>query len=133
MATVRSEDCLSALLELEPSRDGRPPGLGGQRGSADSHGIGYRCWIREEDERRTLRSVIDVSGDPGILDQVVPRLSHRGEIVLGGFYADPLTLTFPPAFLKEARFQVAAEFTPDDLAVVVGLVSAGALSSWTAW
>ena len=81
-----------------------------------------------EDERRTLRSVIDVSGDPGILDHVVPRLAHRGEIVLGGFYADPLTLTFPPAFLKEARFQVAAEFTPDDLAVVVGLVGAGALS-----
>ena len=46
----------------------------------------------------------------------------------GGFYTEPLSFAFPPAFMKEARFRVAAEWTPDDLAATRALVEGGALS-----
>lgn len=80
-----------------------------------------------DDDGRDLRSVIDLSGDPKILNQVLPRLAHRGEVVLGGFYAEELSFAFPPAFMREARIQVAAEFSPTDMAAVAGLISSGAL------
>jgi bacteriochlorophyllide a dehydrogenase len=31
--------------------------------------------------------------------------------VLAGFYTEPLAFAFPPAFMKEARLRVAAEWT----------------------
>ena len=35
--------------------------------------------------------------------------------MLAGFYAEPLTFAFPPAFMKEARIRVAAEWNRDDM------------------
>lgn len=80
------------------------------------------------DDRRGLHQIIDVSGDAGILNALLPRLSSQGEIVLGGFYAEELHFAFPPAFMSEARIRVAAEFTPRDLATVLAEVESGALS-----
>ena len=48
--------------------------------------------------------------------------------MLAGFYEAPLAFAFPPAFLREARIRVAAEFRPHDLAAVTALVARGALS-----
>jgi bacteriochlorophyllide a dehydrogenase len=48
--------------------------------------------------------------------------------VLAGFYTQPLSFAFPPAFMKEARFRVAAEWTRDDLVATRALIDAGALS-----
>lgn len=58
--------------------------------------------------------VMDASGDAGIIDQLMPVLRRQGEIVLAGFYAEPLNFAFPPAFMKEARLRIAAEWQPED-------------------
>jgi len=55
-------------------------------------------------------------------------LAKGGEIVLAGFYAEPLSFAFPPAFMREARFRIAAEWTRDDLVATRDLIDHGALS-----
>ncbi len=82
----------------------------------------------DEDERRDYSRILDASGDPTVIDTIVQRLSHGGEIVLAGFYAQPLSFTFPPAFMREARLRIAAEWKPDDLRQVRSLIDTGALS-----
>ena len=72
--------------------------------------------------------ITDFSGDAEILDTVLPCLARGGEIVLGGFYDRRVSFAFPPAFLKEARIRVAAEWLPEDLAAVSALVDDGRLS-----
>jgi 3-hydroxyethyl bacteriochlorophyllide a dehydrogenase len=59
---------------------------------------------------------------------LIGRLSKGGEIVLAGFYTDPISFAFPPAFMKEAKFRVAAEWDRDDLTATRALVESGALS-----
>lgn len=81
-----------------------------------------------DDPRRDYRVICDVSGDERILDTLVARLAPRGEIVLAGFYAAPLSFSFPPAFMREARLRVAAEWKEPDLAAVSALIASGALS-----
>jgi 3-hydroxyethyl bacteriochlorophyllide a dehydrogenase len=82
----------------------------------------------DEDGRRDYRCIHDVSGDPRILDTLIGRLGAGGEIVLAGFYSEPLAFAFPPAFMKEARIRVAAEWQPPDLASVTALIAEGRLS-----
>ena len=82
----------------------------------------------DSDPRRDYRAIYDASGDAGLLDSLVGRLARGGEIVLAGFYEQRLSFAFPPAFQKEARLRVAAEFTPDDVGAVIALVESGALS-----
>ena len=48
--------------------------------------------------------------------------------VLGGFYAAPIRFAFPPAFMREARLRIAAEWQPDDLAAARVLVDRGLVS-----
>lgn len=90
--------------------------------------VGYEVLDPDDDERRDYKRVLDASGDPNILDALVQRLGHGGEIVLAGFYAQPLSFTFPPAFMREARIRIAAEWRPSDLQSVRSLVESGALS-----
>ena len=89
---------------------------------------GYDVIDPEDDPRRDYRSVYDASGAPGLLDRLVPRIARGGEIVLCGFYPEPVSFAFPPAFLREMRLRVAAEWQPDDLAAIRALLDAGALS-----
>jgi 3-hydroxyethyl bacteriochlorophyllide a dehydrogenase len=88
---------------------------------------GYAVTQATADDRRDYPSIYDVSGAPDMLDPLVQRLARGGEIVLAGFY-DTLTFAFPPAFMREARFRIAAEFKPADLAAVTALLAAGTLS-----
>jgi 3-hydroxyethyl bacteriochlorophyllide a dehydrogenase len=88
----------------------------------------YAVLAPDEDTRRDYRVICDVSGDPTLLDTLIGRLAPRGEIVLAGFYSDPLAFAFPPAFMKEARIRVAAEWQPADLAAVKALIENGRLS-----
>ena len=71
---------------------------------------------------------MDASGAGELLDTLIARLAKGGEITLAGFYEAPLSFTFPPAFMREARIRIAAEFTRDDLNAVMDLISAGRLS-----
>jgi 3-hydroxyethyl bacteriochlorophyllide a dehydrogenase len=89
---------------------------------------GYPVCDPADDARRDYRAVYDVSGDSRLLDTLIDRLAPGGEIVLAGFYREPLAFRFAPAFLREARLRVAAEWQPGDLARVVELVASGGLS-----
>jgi bacteriochlorophyllide a dehydrogenase len=89
---------------------------------------GYRVVRPETDERRDYRSVYDASGDHRVIDQTVMHMARGGEIVLAGFYSDPLSFNFAPAFRRELRIRIATEFQPDDLATSLALVGSGRLS-----
>jgi 3-hydroxyethyl bacteriochlorophyllide a dehydrogenase len=89
---------------------------------------GYPVLAPEDDPRRDYGCIFDASGSAGLLDTLIGRLRKGGEIVLAGFYAEPLSFAFPAAFLKEARLRVAAEWTRDDLAATRALIESGALS-----
>jgi bacteriochlorophyllide a dehydrogenase len=88
----------------------------------------YQVLPPDADPRTDYQAIYDVSGDPRILDSLVARLAAGGEIVLAGFYSQPLTFSFPPAFMREARIRVAAEWREDDLTAVKALVESGRLS-----
>jgi 3-hydroxyethyl bacteriochlorophyllide a dehydrogenase len=88
---------------------------------------GYTVCAPEEDSRRDYRAIYDASGDSTILDTLIARLAPGGEIVLAGFYAR-LGFAFAPAFMREAKFRIAAQWQPADLAATTDLVESGALS-----
>ncbi len=89
---------------------------------------GYRVQHPDDDPRRDYKAIYDASGRGDLLNDLVGRIEKGGEIVLAGFYTEPLSFAFSPAFMKEARFRVAAEWTPDDLVATRALVEGGALS-----
>ena len=89
---------------------------------------GYDVIDPNTDTRRDYKRICDVSGDSKILDQLIARLNPGGEIALAGFYDDPVSFGFPPAFMREARFRVAAQWQPSDLQAVSVLAASGALS-----
>ncbi|MES2978321.1 MAG: chlorophyll synthesis pathway protein BchC [Pseudomonadota bacterium] len=89
---------------------------------------GYPVIHPDADTRKDYAAIYDVSGDAGILDSVIPRLKSGGEVVLAGFYKQPLSFAYPPAFMREARIRVAAEWKREDLLAVADLVRSGRLS-----
>lgn len=90
--------------------------------------VGYQVVHPDDDPRRDYHAIYDASGRGDLLNDLVGRIARGGEIVLAGFYTEPLSFAFPPAFMKEARFRVAAEWTPGDLIATRELVEGGALS-----
>ncbi len=89
---------------------------------------GYRVIHPDDDPRRDYRTICDVSGSASSLDRLISCLAPRGEIVLAGFYSEPLSFAFPPAFMREARLRVAAEWRQPDLAAVTRMLADGRLS-----
>ena len=89
---------------------------------------GYSVLDPSEDTRRDYRCICDVSGDSSLLDSLIGRLAPGGEVVLAGFYDQPLSFVFPPAFMREARIRVAAQWQPQDLVAVRDLAASGRLS-----
>jgi 3-hydroxyethyl bacteriochlorophyllide a dehydrogenase len=89
---------------------------------------GYEVLHPDADKRRDYRCICDASGDSNLLDTLVLRLAAGGEIVLAGFYAERLSFAFPMAFMKRARFRIAAEWEATDLETVRRLIADGSLS-----
>jgi len=89
---------------------------------------GYSVIDPADDDRRDYRSIYDVSGDAALINTLIGRLAPGGEIVLAGFYEGDVSFAFAPAFMREARLRIAAEWRPTDLAHVQTLISRGALS-----
>jgi 3-hydroxyethyl bacteriochlorophyllide a dehydrogenase len=89
--------------------------------------MGYEVLDPAEDDAQ-YATIYDASGADGILNTVLPHLEKGGEIVLAGFYAKPLSFAYPPAFMREARIRVSAEWTRDDLVATRDLVEAGIVS-----
>jgi len=98
--------------------------------NADRRGgaVGYDVVDPATDTRRDYRCICDVSGDAALLDTLIARLAPGGEVVLAGFYDAPLSFAFPPAFMREARIRVAAQWAPQDLTDVIALAGSGQLS-----
>ena len=93
-----------------------------------SGAAGYTVVDPSTDERRNHASICDASGAGELLDTLISRLAKGGEVALAGFYEAPLSFTFPPAFMREARLRIAAEFTREDTEAVTALVADGLLS-----
>ena len=89
---------------------------------------GYPVIRPEDDPRRDYRAVFDVSGDSTLLDSLVQRLAPGGEVVLAGFYSQPLSFAFAPAFMREVTFRCAAEWQRPDLLATQQLIESGRLS-----
>lgn len=89
---------------------------------------GYQVIHPDADERKDYACIYDASGQSDLLNTLIGRLTKGGEIVLAGFYPEPLSFNFPPAFMREARFRIAAEWTRDDLVATRDLIDHGALS-----
>ena len=89
---------------------------------------GYPVIDPKEDSRTNYRCIVDVSGDAAILDTLIARCASNGEIVLAGFYDENLRFAFAPAFMREVRMRVAAQWKPQELLAVRDLVEAGRLS-----
>ena len=92
-----------------------------------SGAVGYDVIDPSEDTAGRYNCICDVSGAASLLDALIGRLKPGGEIVLAGFY-DTLSFNFAPAFMREARIRIAAQWAPDDLTQVIALAGDGRLS-----
>jgi 3-hydroxyethyl bacteriochlorophyllide a dehydrogenase len=88
----------------------------------------YTVVSPEDDPRKDYQAIYDVSGHTGHLDQLIQRIRPGGELVLAGFYKHGLQFSYAPAFTREARIRVAAEWKRNDLLAVNELVNNGQLS-----
>ena len=102
------------VWEIEPKR------MGGAQG--------YAVLRPEDDPKKDYRCICEVSGANGQLDAWIGRLAKGGEVVIAGFYTEPLAFQYVPAFLRGARLRVAAEWQPADLDEVRTLALTGKLS-----
>ena len=120
---------LGRLLARVAMADGAPAPVVWERDPLRRAGAdGYSVIDPADDDRRDYRSIYDVSGDAALINTLIGRLAPGGEIVLAGFYEGDVSFAFAPAFMREARLRIAAEWRPADLAHVQTLISRGALS-----
>jgi 3-hydroxyethyl bacteriochlorophyllide a dehydrogenase len=91
-------------------------------------GKGYTVVHPDADPRRDYEVICDVSGDSNLLDALIGRLGKGGEVILAGFYSEPLHFNFAPAFMREAHIRAAAEWQRPDLLAVQALIEDGLLS-----
>ena len=82
----------------------------------------------DDDPRRDYQAIYDASGAPDLLNSLIGRIKKGGEVVLAGFYTAPLSFAFPPAFMKEARIRIAAEWTPSDMVATRNFIESSVLS-----
>jgi bacteriochlorophyllide a dehydrogenase len=116
------------LARLTLAAGGRAPTVWEIDPARRAGAVGYSVIAPEDDPRRDYRAIYDASGAKGLLDQLVMRLAKGGEVVLAGFYTEPVAFAFPPAFMKEARIRIASEWAPEDLVATRALIESGALS-----
>ena len=116
------------IARLTVLRGGDPPVVWETDAQRAMGAEGYTVIHPDADPRRDYRAIYDVSGDAKLLDQLIARLAPQGEVVLAGFYSEPLSFSFPPAFMREARIRVAAEWREPDLHAAKRLAESGELS-----
>ena len=116
------------LARLTLAAGGKPPTVWEVNTARHDGAQGYEVLHPDQDPRRDYAAIYDASGAHGLLNQLVPRLAKGGEVVLCGFYTEPVSFAFAPAFMKEMRLRIAAEWQPADLSATRGLIESGALS-----
>lgn len=127
-ALIVGHGALGRLLARLALATGGPAPVVWERDAARQSGAaGYAVVSPDADDRRDYAVVYDVSGDASLVDPLVARLRPGGVLVLAGFYRDPIRFEFAPAFMRNLRLRIAAEWRPQDLAAVERLVREGAL------
>ena len=116
------------LARVTVAMGGEPPVVWETNPARRGGALSYPVIDPEHDPRRDYRNICDVSGDSSLLNSLIGRIAHGGEIVLAGFYSEPLSFAFPPAFMREARIRIAAEWQQSDLAATRTLIESGRLS-----
>jgi bacteriochlorophyllide a dehydrogenase len=115
------------LARLTVAAGAKPPVVWEVNPDRRAGALGYEVMDPEQDTRRDYNAIYDASGAPDILNSLIGRIQKGGEVVLAGFYTAPISFAFPPAFMKEARIRIAAEWAPDDLIATRLLIESGAL------
>ncbi len=119
---------LGRLLARLTIAAGAPPPVVWDTNRARQGGAsGYHVIHPDDDDRRDYGHIYDVSGDASSVNAFIGHLAKGGELVLAGFYSQPISFAFPPAFQREARIRIAAEWQPEDLQSVHALIETGAL------
>ena len=116
------------LARLTVAAGAKPPTVWETSVARQAGGAGYEVIHPDADPRRDYRAIYDASGAPDLLNTLIGRIARGGEVVLAGFYTTPISFAFPPAFMKEARFRIAAEWAPEDMIATRQLVESGTLS-----
>jgi 3-hydroxyethyl bacteriochlorophyllide a dehydrogenase len=116
------------LARLTLALGGAAPTVWERNPARRTGAAGYAVIDPAADERREYRAIYDASGDAGLIDDLIERLSKGGEIVLAGFYSERVSFAFPPAFMREAHLRIAAEWQPDDLSETRALIETGRLA-----
>ncbi len=116
------------LARLTVAAGAKPPTVWETNSDRQAGAVGYQVIHPDADTRRDYRSIYDASGAADLLNTLIGRIARGGEVVLAGFYTAPISFAFPPAFMKEARFRIAAEWAPEDMIATRQLVESGALS-----
>ncbi|MDE2048109.1 MAG: chlorophyll synthesis pathway protein BchC [Betaproteobacteria bacterium] len=120
---------LGRLLARMTVAAGSPPPTVWEHNPQRAEGaLGYKVCQPDDDRRQDYRAIYDVSGSAGMLDTLISRLAPGGEIVLAGFYSEPINFAFAPAFMREAQIRCAAEWQRPDLLAVKQLIEEGTLS-----
>ncbi len=115
------------LARLTIAAGAPPPVVWDTNVARQSGANGYQVIHPDDDDRRDYGHIYDVSGDASSLNGFIGRLAKGGELVLAGFYSQPISFAFAPAFQREARLRIAAEWQPEDLQSVHALIETGAL------
>ncbi len=89
---------------------------------------GYTVLHPCDDQENKYHNICDASGQVSVLNKLVGQLRFGGEITLAGFYEKDIQFNFPQAFMKEAKFKIAAQWTPQDLQDVKQLIAQGKLN-----
>ena len=89
---------------------------------------GYTVLHPYDDQENKYKNICDASGQVSVLNKLISQLQVGGEITLAGFYDKDIQFNFPQAFMKEAKFRIAAQWAPQDLKDVKQLISSGRLS-----
>ena len=116
------------MARIVMATDAAPPIVWERNPARASGATGYTVIDPADDTRSDYRTICDVSGDSAILDSLIKHMAPGGEIVLAGFYSAPLQFAFAPAFMREARLRIAAQWQPSDMIAVTRLIAAGRLS-----
>jgi bacteriochlorophyllide a dehydrogenase len=115
------------LARIAVAKGGQP--IVWERSTVRSAGADrYQVVDPDADPRRDYTSIYDASGDAGLVDTLVARSAKGAEIVLAGFYEERVGFSFPPAFMREIKLRIAAEWQPSDLSAVTTLIEQGRLS-----
>ena len=116
------------LARLTIVAGGRPPTVWETDASRRSGAEGYNVLHPDDDKKNDYGSIFEASGDASLIDSLIGRVCKGGEIVLTGFYSSNINFSFPPAFMKEIRMRVAAEFNSEDIHSTRALIDTGSLS-----